>query len=89
VRVLVGRIKGGPNFLSWIEAKTRKLGGYCVYIYRAQHEFVQIDPNDLALSPYCYVALQSDSFGHNFHLETFQSSVCVERGFQVRMLEWR
>jgi hypothetical protein len=29
VRVSVGRIKGGANFLSWIEAKTRKLGGCC------------------------------------------------------------
>jgi hypothetical protein len=29
VRVLIGRIKGGTNFLSWIEAKTRKLGGCC------------------------------------------------------------
>jgi hypothetical protein len=31
VRVSVGRIEGGGggNFLSWIEDKTRKLGGFC------------------------------------------------------------
>jgi hypothetical protein len=30
VRVPIGRIKGGgDNLLSWIEAKTRKLGGCC------------------------------------------------------------
>jgi hypothetical protein len=44
-------------------------------------EFVQADPNDVALSQYRYAALQYDSSGHNFHLEAFQSGVYVERGF--------
>jgi len=30
VRVLVGRIEGGHNLLSWRYAKTKKLGGFCV-----------------------------------------------------------
>jgi hypothetical protein len=51
-------------------------------------EFVQADSNGVALSPYCYTALQSDSSRHNFHPEAFQLVVCVERGFRVQMLEW-
>jgi hypothetical protein len=45
---MVGKNGGGPNFLSWRDPKTRKLGGCCA---RATNENTLVKPESLLVFP--------------------------------------